>query len=141
MAHAPNTHPENEAHGNEEHADDWHHHSVAEGEPQRENVSKMNTRNVAIGFVILSGSIAIKVVLLVMFFDSYTTTKMASLKETTQSSEQYLTYRASAERVLGLGDQAGEYNWAGAAAVDAPPVLQIPVDEAARKVIQAYQKK
>lgn len=129
-----------EVHG---HADEWHHHEAAEGEPQRENASSMNTRNVAISFVVLCVTIGGVVLALVMLFDSYSTTTMARLKETTQSSQEYLTYRASAERVLGMGGQAGEYNWAGAAGggeAAGEPAVQIPIDAAKRKVIEQYQK-
>lgn len=134
-AHTP------EVHG---HADEWHHHELAEGEPQRENAPTLNTRNVAISFVVLCVTIAGVVLALVMLFDSYSTSTMARLKETTQSSQEYLTYRASAERVLGIGGQAGEYNWAGAAGgaggAGGEPAVQIPIDAAKRKVIEQYQK-
>jgi hypothetical protein len=129
-AHTPEVH---------ESADAWHHHESNEPEPQHEHAATLNTRMLAVGFVALTLTIAFLVLALVLFFNAMTTTRIAREREGTQNSEPYLTYRASAERVLGINGESGEFNWASPPGEQAQPMIQIPIDVAAQKVIQRYQ--
>lgn len=121
-------------------ADPWHHHESNEPEPQHEHASTLNTRMLAVGFVALTLTIAFLVIALIMFFNAMTTTRVARERESTQASEPFLTYRAGSERVLGLNGQTGEFNWAPPVNEQSQPTIQIPIETAAQKVIQAYQK-
>ena len=122
------------------HADAWHHHESSEPLPQHEHAATLNTRMLAVGFIALTLAIVFFVVGVMMFFNAMTSTRIAREREGTQISEAYLTYRAGSERALGLNGQSGEFNWTPPINDQAQPTIQIPIDAAAQKVIQAYQK-
>lgn len=120
-----------------EHADAWHHHENAEGEPQHEHTATVNTGLLAKWFVALVVGFGVVVVLLVMFFGREVTARKAAAIETNVLAREYLNYRRNSEKALGMGDggAAFTYEWSDPKA----GAVQIPVEDAMKKVEAKYQ--
>lgn len=116
------------------HVDEWHHHSEAEGEPQEEHAPKIDAGMLAFSFIAIVLVVAVMVLGLILYFNSYSGQLRARLTETTVLSKEYSAYKARMDAELGLNGQEGLYQWSDATAGK----VQMPVSEAMRHVVDRY---
>jgi 5-bromo-4-chloroindolyl phosphate hydrolysis protein len=114
----------------EDHLDDWHQHTAAEGRPQAEHAANVNIAMLGfVGFVIVAVVVAM-VVLVVIYFQAYSSTLIAQKAENTVWYEQeYRPYAASSQRRL------QEFGWIDAEA----GVIRVPIDHAFSRVIESHR--
>ena len=116
------------------HADEWHHHSTAEGLPQQEHTAAVNAKVVAYWFVAIIVFVAILAIIIAVYFNSVTTQLRAERIETTLIAQESNAAKAQAEATMGFNGQPGSYTWADAKAGK----VQIPIEEAMKKVQSKY---
>ena len=114
-----------------EQVDPWHAHAPSEGRPQEEHGAKANT-------VILGGALVGTIVFLVLvvlviylYFGTYTTRLRLENIENTVLSEQARQQRLAAREAL------SDYSLLPAS-VAAEPVITIPKEQAIRQVLERY---
>jgi len=123
-----------------EHADVWHSHGRAEGLPQTEHLSTLNTTLLAKWFVLIVISLAVLMIAVAMYFSREITALRLENQERTAwqrlSSEARET-RASAERVLSAGGQNESFDWVSGA----EGRVQIPISHAMDKIEARYRNR
>lgn len=111
--------------------DQWHRHSSAEGMPQSEHAAVASPKVLAIAFFAITITIATSVLILVIFFENYTTKYKAEQAETISLSTPFNDYKGRWEQV-----ESKEFGWADPKA----GTLRLPLDKAMARVIDKYQK-
>ena len=122
MSHQETPHPE-------QHLDEWHQHTAAEGVPQQEHAAHVNIGALIVVFVAMVVTVLVLVIALTMFYNS-TKAQMAAvrLENTAGWSDDYIPYKNAAF------EQIGGYH------ADDPEAgtVRIPVDRAIDQVINQY---
>ena len=103
--------------------DDWFRHSSEEGAPQGEHGSHASARALAITFIAMTLGVAFTIVVLIAFFNSYSSRFKESVQETTTLGNEVRQMKATAQGEL------QQYGW-----VDHDRV-QIPIDKAMKEVV------
>lgn len=127
-AHTPEVH---------EHADSWHHHGASEGIPQLEHGSVAEPAALIKWLVLIVAALAIVLIALFVYFDSYNHRLHAKRVETLNSAEANV-HKAQAESRLGA---AGSANFQYVPVENVPGKVHLPLDRAAERVIEKYNKK
>jgi hypothetical protein len=118
-----------------EHADEWHHHTAAEGRPQHEHAAIANPGALIKWFLAIVVTLVVTLMALVMYFKSYYATVVRpSVIETTDLSRPAMTSREEAERRLGVGQARYEYKPADPQA----RTVQLPIEQAMQKTVERY---
>lgn len=113
-----------------EHLDDWHQHTPEEGVPQAEHAATVNVAVLSFVGVVIVGVVIALVLLVVIYFQAYSSTLMAQKAENTVwYQSEYRPYEAGAMRRL------REFGWQDQ--VDG--VVRMPIDQAKARVIESYQ--
>ncbi len=110
--------------------DDWFRHSPEEGLPQHEHAGHVNTTTIGLTLLVIVFGVLGTVILLSMYYVSYTTTLKAERQEGTQSAAEYLAYRDNAERAL------SSFGWADRNAGK----VNVPIDRAMDEVVAYYNR-
>lgn len=111
--------------------DVWHQHSKAEGTPQPEHAAVASPGALLIAFLAISTTVALTVLILVVFFDQYATRYKAEVIETTALSKSFNEYKSRWE----------EQDIRGYAVADAQTgAVRIPLDKAMQRVLERYSK-
>ncbi|HHN77646.1 MAG TPA: hypothetical protein ENK11_03090 [Phycisphaerales bacterium] len=110
--------------------DDWFRHSPEEGLPQHEHAGHVNTTSIGLTLLVIVFGVLGLVILLSMYYVSYTTTLKAERQEGTRSAAEYLAYRDSAERAL------SSFGWADRNAGK----VNLPIDRAMDDVVAYYNR-
>lgn len=113
-----------------DHHDDWFRHTPAEGLPQQEHAAHVNTTAIGLTLLVIVFGVLAMVIVLSMYYVSYTTNLKAERQEGTQSAAAYLAYRDNAESAL------SSFGWADR---DAGKV-NIPIDRAMDDVVAYYNR-
>ncbi len=133
MAHHPHT-P-----GVHDHADDWHHHEAAEGLPQREHASVINTRVLLGWSAAIVVGFGIIVIAVIIYFGAYTR-DLKQLRVERMGYEgiaaEYWRTKSAAENALGLADSF-TFQWVDASA----GTVAIPLSAAKENVVERYAKR
>src|SRR5688500_9289124 len=107
-----------------EQPDQWHRHTAAEGMPQAEHAAVASPKVLALSFFAITFTIAISVLILVIFFENYATRYKAEQIENVGLSTAFNTYKSGWEK------ESKEYGWADAKA----GTVKIPLDLAMERV-------
>ncbi len=119
---------EHSSHG---HADDWHHHSSAEGVPQHEHAATINTKNTFIVLFVIFGFTAAFILVTVLYFNVTVRRVQEARIETIGGAQVFNAMRGQMEADLstfGVVDPATK-------------TVRIPVDRAIDRVVKRYQSK
>jgi len=109
--------------------DAWHRHSPAEGTPQPEHAAIASPAALFIGFIAITTTVAITVLILVVFFNQYTARFRAEQVENTALSKTFNEYKARWE----------EQEARGYAVADAKAgTVRIPIEKAMQRVLEKY---
>lgn len=127
-AHTPEVH---------EHADSWHHHTAAEGMPQEEHGGVAEPAALIKWLVLIIAALAIILIALFVYFDSYSHRLQAKRVETLNSAEANVR-KAQAESRLGAANSA---NFQYVPVDGVPGKVHLPLDRAAERVVEKYGKK
>jgi hypothetical protein len=122
--------------GVEGHADDWHRHSAAEGLPQREHASVINTRLLLGWSAAIVVGFGIIVVAVVVYFGDYSRRLKQDRVERMGYegiAAEYWRTKSAAENALGLTDSF-TFQWVDATA----GTVAIPLSAAKENVIERY---
>ncbi len=111
--------------------DSWHHHTAAEGAPQHEHGSRVNTVILTFVFIAIVSVISGTITSAVLYFNRHITSLRQSQIETTVLAKAANEYRAAAEAAQ------AKFGWADARA----GAVQIPLDLARERVIKRYAGK
>ena len=112
------------------HADQWHHHTDAEGVPQAEHAATVNARVLVITFIGIVFGVVLLVLLIIAYFNTYNSTYKAQRTEGIPNARTvYLTGRLGAEERLGKVGYVDEANG----------VVHIPIDNAIEQVVNEYR--
>jgi len=111
--------------------DSWHRHTAEEGTPQAEHAAIAAPGVLVVAFIAISSTVAITVLILVVFFNQYATRFKAEQIETTAMSKEFNEYKGKWEEQ----DTRG-YAVANAAAGN----VRIPLDKATQRVLDKYAK-
>lgn len=112
------------------HADDWHHHTAAEGVPQPEHAATVNARVLVITFIGIVFGVVLLVLLIVAYFNTYTSTYKAQRSEGVPDARStYMTGRLGAEERLGKVGYVDRENG----------VVHVPLDRAVERVVTEYE--
>jgi len=120
-----------------EHADSWHHHGAEEGTPQSEHTGTIEPSALIKWFFFIVIALAIVLVALFAYFDSYNHRLQSSRLETLNTAEANIA-RAQAESRLGL---AGAATFQYVPVVNAPGKVHLPLERAMDRVLANYEKK
>ncbi len=111
--------------------DEWHHHTAAEGLPQKEHAGKVNTVVLTFVFFAIVSTISGTITASVLYFNRHITSLRQSQIETTALAQAANDYRHASE------DAQKTYAWA-----DAPAgAVRVPIDIARERVIRKYAGK
>lgn len=119
---------EHSSHG---HADDWHHHSAAEGVPQHEHAATINTKNTFVVLVVIFGFTAFFILVTVLYFNVSVRHLQVARIETIGGANLFNTTKSQMEAELstfGVVDPATK-------------TVRIPIDRAIDRVVKRYQSK
>lgn len=109
--------------------DEWHEHTPDEGLPQPEHGAQANPTALAITFLAMVFGVLFVVIVLAIYFNTYTTRLSAARTEHTRGAAEYLSLRSAAETRLssaGIIDrEAG--------------TVHIPLEDAMRDVVERYR--
>jgi hypothetical protein len=119
------------------HADAWHHHERAEGMPQREHVSMINSGLIVRWFVGILIFVVGLVVVVSTYFAKYATQLRAERVETTFFSRDATLARKEAEATLGIGSPGQAYRWVDSTTGQ----VQLPIEQAMTKVVERYSNR
>lgn len=109
--------------------DEWHRHSADEGRPQAEHAAIASPVTLFGAFIVISSSVAITVVIIIVFYTSYNSRHQAQIAETTVLSNDYVQKRDRVELEL------SSYGWADAQA----GTVRIPLEKATERTIEKYK--
>jgi hypothetical protein len=124
----------------QEHSDEWHHHSAAEGRPQHEHAAIANPGALLKWFMLIVIALVVTLVALIMYFQNYYSTVMRpAVIETTNLSTGANTARASAESRLGTNEPISKYQYKPAD--PKARTVQIHIEQAMQKTIEKYSRK
>lgn len=112
--------------------DQWHRHVAVEGTPQTEHTAVASPKVLAISFITISTTVAVSVLILVVFFDHYTTNYKAEQMENTTQSASFIKYKGDWEDV-----DSRTYAWAD----PKEGTIRIPLDKAMDRVVEKYKSK
>lgn len=111
--------------------DEWHRHTAQEGTPQAEHAAIAAPGTLLIAFFAISFTVAITVLILVVFFNQYTARYRAEQMETTAMSKSFNEYKGKWEeqdsRSYAVADPIAEK-------------LRIPLEKATQRVMDRYAK-
>lgn len=110
---------------------EWHHHTAAEGLPQKEHAGKVNTLVLTFVFFAIVSTISGTITASVLYFNRHITSLRQSQIETTSLAQAANDYRQAAEKAQ------ENYTWADAHA----GTVQVPIDIAEKRVISRYTGK
>ena len=111
------------------HDEDWFRHSEDEGLPQDEHAAHVSAGALGVTFLVITFGVVGLVLILSMYFVSYTREIKTTRLEGTQSAAQYRGYRSGAETRL------NNASW-----VDRESgVVRVPLDRAMDLVIGEYE--
>lgn len=113
-----------------EQPDEWHMHTAAEGPPQEEHGSTVNTALLFLAFVGSVVTVAAVALLTYIYFSTYTNQLWQSRVETTVLAEDYLRYRQQTRQTQ------QDFVWVR---VEDEVVLSLPLDVATDRVLSRYQ--
>jgi hypothetical protein len=117
------------AHHDHDHGhDDWFRHGADEAPPQHEHASHVNSTAIGLTLLAIVFGVLFTVIVLSMYFISYSTTLKAERQEGVESANPYLAYRDDAAKKLA---RAG---WADRAA----GTVYIPIESAIDGVVADY---
>jgi len=119
-----------------EHADSWHHHELEEGLPQSEHTGVVEPSALIKWFFLIVIALAIVLVALFTYFDSYNHRLKATRLETLNTAEANIA-KAQAESRLGLG---GASAFQYVPVTNAPGKVHLPLDRAMERVLDTYGK-
>lgn len=109
--------------------DDWFRHDESEGLPQVEHAAHIDTTSLGVAFLVTVFGVLGVIVVLVLYFSSYTTQLKAERQEGIKSGTPYMTYRDEAETKFD----------APASALDKENgVYRIPIDRAMDLIVDQY---
>ncbi|MBN8597561.1 MAG: hypothetical protein J0L78_07805 [Planctomycetes bacterium] len=116
------------AHG---HADDWHHHSAAEGVPQHEHAATINTANTFIVLFVIFGFTAVFILVTILYFNVTVRQVQDARVETIGGAQMFNLMKGQMEADLSTFG-----------VVDAEKkIVRIPIDRAMDRVVRQYQGK
>lgn len=130
MSHKPHYTPQPH-----EHADDWHHHAAAEGQPQHEHGDRPNIPILLGAFVCSVAFVGAVILATYLYFGVYTRTLRSERMENTALAKDFLEYRDHTAKKLSTANEW--LNDDAARAGQAP----IPIEKAKEKVIAKYSAK
>lgn len=113
-----------------EHADSWHRHTTAEGEPQVEHTAHVNPTAIFGALCVSTVFTIIVVIVTAFYFLQHTSALKKELRETTNSAAQQIEYRAAA---MAMQEQ---YAWENAQ----EGTVRIPITQAMQSVVEEYQQ-
>lgn len=122
----------------QEHADSWHHHSLAEGMPQHEHASMLNIRIITLWGVATSVGLILFMLAIAMYFTRYTTALRHEREERTAwqgLSRNARETREAAEAVLSTGGKRETFSWVQ----ESEGKVQIPIERAMQRVVETYK--
>lgn len=111
-----------------EHADAWHHHTLAEGMPQREHASHVDPLALFVALTLGAVFTVGAVVVTIIYFVQHTTDLKRDIRETTNMAAQQIEYHT------GAMSQQDQYAWEDAEA----GLVRIPVSQAMLQVARDY---
>lgn len=117
-----------------EQPDVWHSHGAEEGLPQEEHGGKANAAKIFIVGVLSVGIIVATTVATLIYFRVHATALRRERIETTALSAEYTQYRQNTRQAL------ADFSWASPDAARTGERVQIPLDQAKQRVIEAYSK-
>ncbi|MBL8875586.1 MAG: hypothetical protein JNM86_07315 [Phycisphaerae bacterium] len=116
------------AHG---HADDWHHHSAAEGVPQHEHAATINTTNTFVVLFVIFGFTAVFILVTILYFNVTVRQVQDARVETIGGAQMFNLMKGQMEADLSTFG-----------VVDAEKkIVRIPIDRAMDRVVRQYQGK
>lgn len=110
--------------------DDWFRHSPDEGLPQHEHAAHVNSTAIGLTLLAIVFGVLLTVIVLTMYFVSYTTRLKAERQEGTKSAEPYLAYRDQSQRTL------DRFGWADREA----GTVNLPIERAMDDVVAFYDQ-
>ena len=111
--------------------DQWHRRTTEEGAPQAEHAAIASPTTLAIAFIAISTTVALTVLILVVFFDQYNVRYKAEQMENIDMSNNFNDYKHKWE----------EQDSRGYALADAETgAVRVPLDLAKQRVIDRYAK-
>ncbi|MBS0196364.1 MAG: hypothetical protein JSR77_06365 [Planctomycetes bacterium] len=121
-----------------EHADAWHHHEAIEGTPQHEHAGVADPGLIARWFVgILITVVGLILVISVYFIKYATQLRVERVEQYAYLSKDAKEAKTAAEAKLSVSGMPVTYSWSDPAA----GLVQIPIDDAMKKVVEKYGKK
>lgn len=111
-----------------EHDEQWHQHSSEEGAPQEEHTSHVNATGLAITFLAMVFGVAFVIIVLVVYFNSYSSRFASERLEGTKSAQEYLAMRAEMKQRL------SETGWSD----PETGAVHIPIEQAMEMVVGEY---
>lgn len=114
-----------------EHVDSWHHHDRSEGVPQAEHAAVLDTAALLKWFLLILVLLVLSIGALWQYFNFYSAKFVAERRETDVLSADYYAHRAATDSEL------ANYSVTDAKAGK----VQVPVEEAMKKIVGRYQKK
>ncbi len=122
-------------HADHHQVDDWHHHSAAEGEPQQEHGGIAKAGVIFAWFLGGIVFLVATIVVIIMYFDKYSTTQRILLMESQPAKEYWSQFEAHrATEIANIAPQG--YQIIDPAKRTARP----PLDVTMRNVVDQYQK-
>lgn len=115
-------------HGHDHGHDDWFRHGSDEGPPQHEHAAHVNSHAIGLTLLAIVFGVLLTVILLSMYYISYTTNLKAQRQEGVESAGAYLVYRDDAARRL---ERSG---WVDREA----GTVNIPIERAMDQVVSFY---
>ncbi len=120
-----------------EHADEWHHHTAAEGKPQHEHAGVANTSALFHWLILILISGITVIIALSMYFGKYYNTIRQERIETLQFYKAGTAPRDKAEGDLGIDTPLAHFTY-HATADKAAHTVQLPIDQAMKTVVDRY---
>lgn len=111
--------------------DDWFRHDATEMAPQEEHGGHVHTGTLAMTMVITTFGVIATILLLVMYFQQYTTQLRAEKQEGIFLADNYLAYRSQTE-----GAMRGSARWIDRNA----GTVRLPIDRAMQAVVAEYER-
>ncbi|MDX2131682.1 MAG: hypothetical protein SFY69_06495 [Planctomycetota bacterium] len=122
-----------------EHVDAWHHHGADEGLPQAEHLGNLNVTAIFRWGAAISVIFVLVLVVTAMYFSRYTNRLRLERQERAAwngLSAEARGLRDSAEATLSTGGKPETYAWAS----EQQGAVQLPIEQAMRKVAQTYRE-
>ncbi len=110
--------------------DDWFRHSPEEGMPQHEHAGHVNTTSIGLTLLVIVFGVLGMVILLSMYYVSYTTNLKAQRQEGTDSAAEFLAYQNRSEQALST------FGWADRNAGK----VNLPIGRAMDDVVAYYNR-